>query len=737
MLKKNKTLIRILLIFIFIFFSNSQKNIKAYTVYVDSVSSLKDYLSKSETITIYLNNVMQIGETLYVSGNKTIYSQNWYMNNYISPTSGASNAMLHVNSGATLTLNNCYMNALNVSTNSSSVITVGGTCILNGGEFYKSGQGIYVASSGKLTVNGAHFGLNTIGIGNLGTVIFNSGNIGDSQTTGIYNNGGTVTINGGTIHPTTYGIRNLNGGTTKVTAGSIYESTYGIHNQGSLTVTGGDFYSNTNGIYNPSGYTATLSGGNIYSNTSGLYNLGTANVSGGSYYSNTRAMYNTGTLNISDVTINSNTATDGPAIYQNGTCKITGGTFASDQNIYLATDSRYVSTETSTPSFVVKPNSYTRERVLVKTSGETYATDEVNYMSLYPNGNWNARAVGSDIVIWDKTNVTSKYIDVEGNSLADSVTTTDWYGEQYETTALEISGYTLTTTPTNASGTYADSDTTVSYVYDISKGEIEVQYIDEVSGSLLATVTEEGVVGDVYTIHTKEFDGYKLVTEPENKEITFSEEKITVTYGYRKISEGVEIKYINQETGEELLTSELIEGVEGAEYTSSSKEIDGYDLVVIPENANGTMTVEKITVTYEYLLIEGKIIITKVDRNDESKVLSGSIFKIQKLDNDNNIDLSYTATELMTDANGKVEFTDLTIGKYRITETKAPEGYELSEDVIDVEITSENREINVKATDRLKLELPKTGGNLVMFCTFGVILMIASFFLKNYKKTII
>ena len=263
-------------------------------------------------------------------------------------------------------------------------------------------------------------------------------------------------------------------------------------------------------------------------------------------------------------------------------------------------------------------------------------------------------------------------------------------------------------------------------VVNRSTGKIIVEYIDEISKEVLAKEELINYVGEVEEVSSKNFEGYSLITNPENNEIEYLEDDITITYGYRKISEGVEVKYINQETGEELLHSELIEGVEGTEYITSAKEIDGYTLVVTPENVNGSMTVKKIIVIYEYLSIDGKITITKLDRNDESKVLSGATFKIEKLDDDNNIDSSYTATELITDANGKVEFTDLVIGKYRITEIKAPEGYELSEDVIDVEITSENKEINIIATDRLKLELPKTGGRILAFYILGAILIIFS-----------
>ena len=61
--------------------------------------------------------------------------------------------------------------------------------------------------------------------------------------------------------------------------------------------------------------------------------------------------------------------------------------------------------------------------------------------------------------------VTVKYVDEDGNSIASSTTTTGKVGDSYTTTAKSIGGYTLKTTPSNASGKYTKADITVTYVY--------------------------------------------------------------------------------------------------------------------------------------------------------------------------------------------------------------------------------------------------------------------------------
>ncbi|NLR08454.1 MULTISPECIES: MucBP domain-containing protein [Lactobacillaceae] len=64
------------------------------------------------------------------------------------------------------------------------------------------------------------------------------------------------------------------------------------------------------------------------------------------------------------------------------------------------------------------------------------------------------------------SNVTVHYQDQDGNAIADDmVLAPGLVGEHYATTAPEIPGYVLTTTPENATGTYSDAAIDVTYVY--------------------------------------------------------------------------------------------------------------------------------------------------------------------------------------------------------------------------------------------------------------------------------
>ncbi len=778
-------------------------------VEVNDYNTFKYYLEINDgnEYHLHLKTNIFVTETVNVKGTKSIIGYAYFIVNDKNTPGDDVNAAIAVNSGATLTIDNCVFDGRNKSSIASSNVVVdgGGKCIVNNNcRFHNGTQGIHVSPSATLTVNnGAFLENSSMGIGSYGTVVFNNGSTGTCGQ-GLHNNGGSLTLNGGDITGTDSAIINFNNGTAKVTGGNLHGGVRGLYNsKGTATVTGGNFYGNTDGILNDNGQTCTVSGGKIYSNTSGIKNLGNISVSGSTnIYSNSIGINNSGTLTVSNGTINNNTASNGSAIYHSGSsCIVTGGTINASQNVYLAANDKFVTTNTSYPSFVVKPNTYTRGRILVKTSGNTYAENELKNVTLVPSGKWQTRVRDSNIVIWDKSNLTVTYSDEDGNELAPSETSTNWVGENYATTKKDITGYILKATPTNASGTYSENDITVSYIYAKSVGSVEVKYIDQVTKKeIAAKVTITGEVDQNYTTQVKEVEGYELVLTPNNSTGKYINGTITVTYeyrklsnmtikyvdlnnnkeiiestvqtlkegenyittakdiggyklvespnnnngtvgntdfevvyGYKKISKGVDIKYIDKSTGSEIAPTDHIDGLEKDIYTTQTKEIDGYELVKIPENALGEMIEGKIEVVYEYSLIKGKIIISKVDKNDNTKFLSGATFKVEKLNELGEV-IEDSIQEKTTDENGIVEFTELTFGKYIITEIKAPVGYELSKDAIEVEINKEQKEINITATDRLKLELPDTGGNgTIVFVVVGFSFIILAIVIRKFK----
>ena len=236
------------------------------------------------------------------------------------------------------------------------------------------------------------------------------------------------------------------------------------------------------------------------------------------------------------------------------------------------------------------------------------------------------------------------------------------------------------------------------------------------------------VNGEQIEFTPNEEDKYTL-----DKFINMTEDKHIVVK-YEKKDTSIVVKHVDEE-GNNLIEPETIEGKVGDSYNTEEKEFEEYEIKTIPENADGEMEEEQIEVIYVYSKVKGKVTITKVDKEDTSKLLEGATYKIEKLDDEGNVDETFISQEKTTGEDGEVEFSELTVGKYKITEIKAPEGYELSKSNIEVEITKAEREVDLTATNLLKLELPETGSiGLAIFTVAGITVMSVAFILNKKQK---
>ncbi|MBD5135454.1 MAG: starch-binding protein [Lachnospiraceae bacterium] len=244
-------------------------------------------------------------------------------------------------------------------------------------------------------------------------------------------------------------------------------------------------------------------------------------------------------------------------------------------------------------------------------------------------------------------NVIVIYTDESGNEIAQSKVLTGTLGASYTTTAVKIEGYTLKSSPANATGVYAEADVTVTYVYQKSttptpekKGKVIVRYVDESDNEIKTSTTLTGVVGEDYETAEADIAGYTLKTSPENAKGKYTEADITVTYVYQKNNinekEGkVIVRYVD-ESDKEIKTSTALTGIVGADYETAGAEIEGYTLKTSPENAKGKYTEADITVTYVYQKSTtpipektGKVIVRYVDESDKeikaSTTLTGTV----------------------------------------------------------------------------------------------------------------
>ena len=111
-----------------------------------------------------------------------------------------------------------------------------GTVTVNGAQFVHDIIGLdNIGSGATATINSGTFQVDTYGVENAGgTLIINGGAFHTNSSAGVFNNGGTTTINGGDFRSNTgYSFVNA-AGTTNIYGGSFDAST-----QGDLSITGG------------------------------------------------------------------------------------------------------------------------------------------------------------------------------------------------------------------------------------------------------------------------------------------------------------------------------------------------------------------------------------------------------------------------------------------------------------------------------------------------------------------
>ena len=167
-------------------------------------------------------------------------------------------------------------------------------------------------------------------------------------------------------------------------------------------------------------------------------------------------------------------------------------------------------------------------------------------------------------------------------------------GDKFVTNEKAFIGYKLVESPEQKTINLSKEEQTLIYYYEpVYTGLIE-NHIDEQTERILETETHEIQVGEDYNIPSKEFAGYDLVESklPENAKGTMGEELVTVNYYYIKKAV-LEVNYIDKLTGEPL-TEQIVDETkhEGDEYTTEQKTFEGYDLIEVPSNANGTIEVE-------------------------------------------------------------------------------------------------------------------------------------------------
>ena len=200
--------------------------------------------------------------------------------------------------------------------------------------------------------------------------------------------------------------------------------------------------------------------------------------------------------------------------------------------------------------------------------------------------------------------VIEKYVDINSNEVVESIDHLGNIGDTYLITAKEIDGYVVlkedeeenSLLPTNATGTMKAE--VIEVIYKVaSVAKVTVQYMDkEADVKIITDIVIDGYEGKTFVTEKKDLTGYEFVNVEGIASGMMNAGNQVVTYNYKKIAEPAEdayvrVMYIDTDTKERIAEDTIIVGYEGKEYETSAKEIEDYELLLIPTKAKGIMEI--------------------------------------------------------------------------------------------------------------------------------------------------
>ena len=201
--------------------------------------------------------------------------------------------------------------------------------------------------------------------------------------------------------------------------------------------------------------------------------------------------------------------------------------------------------------------------------------------------------------------VTVKYQDEEGETLADDEILSGNIGENYTSEKKTITGYTFKEVQGSPTGPFTPQPQTVIYVYTknaANTSSVTVHYQDEAGKSLADTVTLTGKVGETYSSEQKKITGYNFKEVRGNPKGQFTTEAQTVTYVYTQAAskKSTVIAKYQDEKGNKLVDEVVLTGTIGDSYKTEQKKIDGYTFKEVQGTPEGKFTETPQSVVYIY-----------------------------------------------------------------------------------------------------------------------------------------
>ncbi|EAD9020222.1 class 1 internalin InlJ [Listeria monocytogenes] len=169
--------------------------------------------------------------------------------------------------------------------------------------------------------------------------------------------------------------------------------------------------------------------------------------------------------------------------------------------------------------------------------GNTLSTEPTNVTGQFTSSAQTVNYIYTKNPAPEKGVVEIHYVDENNKQLSSATEISGTVGDNYTTEPKTIDGYTLTTTPDNATGTFNTSSQTATYVYtkNIEAAEpVTVNYVDANGKTLAPSEILNGTIGDTYNATAKQINGYTLSAEPTNATGQFTNSAQTVNYIYTK-----------------------------------------------------------------------------------------------------------------------------------------------------------------------------------------------------------
>ncbi|EAC8425269.1 hypothetical protein Y391_12220 [Listeria monocytogenes] len=364
------------------------------------------------------------------------------------------------------------------------------------------------------------------------------------------------------------------------------------------------------------------------------------------------------------------------------------------------------------------------------------------------------------------------YKDTQGKDLKPLAIDTKTYNinDPYTATALNISGYTLTTTPANEKGVFGASDETVNYVYKANdytltttpaneKGvfgasDETVNYVYKANDYTLTTTYKDANgkelqapkvdaktyhIQDTYKTTAAIIPGYTLVATPKNDQGTFGASNVTVNYVYQTNDYTLTSTFKDAQ-GNELKAAEVDAQKYHIHdtYTSKAAVIPGYSLEKTPTNETGTFNASDIQVNYVYKANDYQLTSTFKDQQGNEIALPTVDAKTYHIHD------AYTTKAHLIPGYSLVAAPKNQIGAFGTSDVTV--NYVYKKDAIIKPITPakptiltiKTPESKVVKTKVVKQTLPKTGdddaGLLNLLRLIGLVLILGVFLAVGSKK---